>query len=235
MLKKNKQLRTIKFILMTILMFVLLIVLHIKENDILEKERYKDDIGKFNKQEYDYVFLGDSITFRNDWKYFYPHNTLINSGIDGNTTEQVLQRLEADVFFYQPKKVILLIGVNDIARQIDVSTIVDNVDDIVKKIKKELPNTEIYLESIYPVNNVRFNRSHSKIKNEKILEINNHYKNIADKYDITYIDMYSHLTDEEGNLNVIYSKDGLHLSLQGYIAVTEVLNNYILDKEEIKK
>ena len=228
MFKKNKRLRIIKMSMMSLLVIVALIGMMNKKEDI----SYKEDIGKYNNLNYDYVFLGDSITFRNDWEYFYPNYTLINSGIDGNKSNEVLNRLQADVYFYRPKNIVLLIGVNDISRGVEEDIIVSNVDQIIKDIKENLPNTNIYLESVYPVNNIRFNRSRSKIKNYKIVSLNEQYKLIAKRYGINYIDVYSSLLDDQGNLNIIYTKDGLHLNLQGYIAVTNVLNNYII-KEEV--
>nr|WP_316932401.1 GDSL-type esterase/lipase family protein [Cellulophaga baltica] len=64
------------------------------------------------------VFMGDSITqgwldygcpelFKN-----YPY---INRGISGQTTPQMLLRFRADVLNLQPKIVVILAGINDIA------------------------------------------------------------------------------------------------------------------------
>lgn len=225
MRKKNKKLRNIKLFMMSFLMVILLLAIKIK-TDIPQQN---DDIGKSCKLEYDYVFFGDSITYRGDWSYFYPNATLINSGINGDRTQDLLNRLKGDVYFYHPKKIIILVGVNDIAHQIDEKITVDNMDKIISRIKTNLPDTKIYLESIYPANNMFFAKKKYKITNSNIMKMNNNYKEIAEKYGITYIDVYSHLIDEKGDLKQIYSKDGLHLSQQGYTAVTEVLNQYIID------
>ncbi len=214
--------------MMTLLIMLGLGSIYIKNISARAKQTEKE-IDPFCDLQYDYVFIGDSITFRNDWGYFYPDKLLVNSGIDGNKTEQVLERLEKDVYFYHPQKVILLIGINDLRDGIDPNVIASNMEQIILEMKDNLPNTKIYLESIYPIND---NISTSYVKkdatNSNILKLNEYYKEIATKNEVTYIDVYSQLLDEKGELNPIYTKDGLHLSLQGYIAVTKELNEYII-------
>ena len=44
---------------------------------------------------------------------------------------------------------------------------------------------------------------------------------------MTYINVFKHLTDEQGNLAIKYTKDGLHLNDLGYLKVTTVLTPYV--------
>ena len=62
--------------------------------------------------------------------------------------------------------------------------------------------------------------------NKDIKEINKEIKKIAKKEKITYIDMYDELVDEDGDLSLDYTKEGLHLSDEGYEKVTFVLKKY---------
>ena len=50
---------------------------------------------------------------------------------------------------------------------------------------------------------------------------------MASTYDATYIDLYNELVDEDGLLRLEYTVDGLHLSDEGYMKVSDVLINYI--------
>ena len=40
------------------------------------------------------VFLGDSITFREDWNVLLGVSDIVNAGVSGNTTDDVLARLD---------------------------------------------------------------------------------------------------------------------------------------------
>ena len=46
---------------------------------------------------------------------------------------------------------------------------------------------------------------------------------------ITYVDLYNKLIDDDGNLNISYTKDGLHISSEGYECITKELMKYIKD------
>lgn len=178
------------------------------------------------------VFVGDSITYQYDLKNYYDDKYhLVNSGIDGNTTNDVLNNMENRIYRYNPTKVILLIGTNDVPYKSE-EEIVNNIKTIIDNIEKNRPNCEIYLESIYPVNDTDAEKiSHDMVrkrKNEKITNINKKLKSLAkNEKKVTYINMYDYLLDENGNLKIEYTKEGLHLNNEGYKVVTKVLNENI--------
>ena len=58
-------------------------------------------------------------------------------------------------------------------------------------------------------------------------EINKEIEANAKAYNYEYIDMYDELTDFDGNLNLEYTIDGLHLSPEGYKVVTAKRMKYI--------
>ena len=43
------------------------------------------------------------------------------------------------------------------------------------------------------------------------------------------VDLYNKLIDDDGNLNISYTKDGLHISSEGYECITKELMKYIKD------
>jgi len=64
--------------------------------------------------------------------------------------------------------------------------------------------------------------------NKKIMNLNKKLESYAkDNNNVTYINIYDKLTDKNGNLNIEYTRDGLHLSEKGYEIVTENLKKYI--------
>lgn len=208
--------------IMCFLIFIIFIVTGSDASNAMEQEK------NYSTLEYDIVFLGDSITYKNDWAEFEISYLIKNSGINGNKTRDIIPRLKSDVYFYKPKNVILLIGINDIANDIKAETIVKNVGNIVDELKENLPNANIYLESIYPINNRDYDFYYiNSITNKQLENINKKYQEMTVEKDIQYIDMYSELVDNEKMLKKTYTTDGLHLSRAGYVKVAEVLYNML--------
>lgn len=174
------------------------------------------------------LFLGDSITSRYDLnKYYTSHNTF-NSGVGGNQTTDILNDLDNRVYKYNPTMVFLLIGTNDLVYSgLDNSSIKINIEEIVTKIHERFPDARIYLESIYPVDsNVNKEIVESRT-NDNIKLLNSKIKNICDDGKCTYINMFDILKNKDGNMNRLYTVDGLHLSKFGYKVVTKELLKYI--------
>jgi sialate O-acetylesterase len=174
----------------------------------------------------DIVFIGNSITNGAEWNELFPQKRVKNRGISGDTSEGVFDRLDA-VVKGMPAKIFILIGVNDISREIKVETIVLNMKRIVEKIQKESPKTKIYIQSILPVN-PDFEMFKGHMKPELIKEINQFYQNIAQEYKVNYIDLYSHfLEDGTDKMNKKYTNDGLHLLGEGYLLWREIVKPYL--------
>ena len=173
------------------------------------------------------VFLGDSLTEFYDLEKFYPDSKFVNSGIGGNVTDNILEDMEKRVYQYNPSKVFLLIGTNDLQQGKSADEIFDNIKEIMVGIKNNRPKAELYIESLYPVNREIKNNGAQNRHNEDIKEINEKIEKYCNKENITYIDMYSLLEDENGNLKEEYTQEGLHLSQEGYKIVTEKISTYL--------
>ena len=194
---------------------------HNKKTKLLVKYKVPENI----------VFLGDSITDYYDTKKYFSHNNVVNSGISGNKTTDILDNMEERVYRYNPSKVFLLIGINDLAHLTDKKEIISNIEEIIEKIKENRPETKIYLESVYPVNNSDDEKiEHDKLvnrNNEDVIEINKVLEEYCKENKIKYIDLYSKLIDEDGNLKLEYTREGLHISDEGYKFITKELEKYI--------
>ncbi|MDD5888935.1 MAG: GDSL-type esterase/lipase family protein [bacterium] len=200
---------------------------HSKEKVVVKTQVKEEKIVDDN-----YLFLGDSITEFYDLDKYYEGLPVVNSGVSGYTTSNILENMEKMVYQYNPSKVFLLIGTNDLEILVDNDKIVDNIEEIIKKIKENRPYAKLYIESIYPINNsdnekISLNVVNGNRKNADIIAINEKLKQMASTYDATYIDLYNELVDEDGLLRLEYTVDGLHLSDEGYMKVSDVLINYI--------
>ena len=127
------------------------------------------------------------------------------------------------VYRYNPSKVFLLIGTNDIEIGKVNDYIIERIGKIIDEIKLNRKYTEIYVESIYPINS-------NKIKNRSnnfINELNNEIQLLCKEKEVKYINVHKLLLDENGELSENYSDDGLHLTYEGYEVVTEKLEKYL--------
>lgn len=219
--------KKIIFIITIIFVLVLSLVslnIYAKGDEITTKT---EDI---NKNE-NIVFLGDSIFDFFETDLVFSDLPTVNSGISGNKTTDILADLENRVYKYNPTKVFINIGTNDIAKYegydyATVDEVADNIIEITKNIQKNRPYCKIYLISIYPV--------HTEMKfafgrtNEEIMSINSKIKEYSAVTDgIDYIDAYSQLVDENNQLNPKLTDDGLHPNDLGYAKITEILMKYI--------
>ncbi|TRX59596.1 glycoside hydrolase family 92 protein [Fulvivirga sp. M361] len=169
------------------------------------------------------IFLGNSITDGAEWFELFDGNPNIkNRGIGGDDTDGVLERLK-EVTASRPDKVFVMIGTNDLAYGKTVAHVVTNLKEIIRRIQDESPATNIFMESILPVEDA----IHSSRPNESIRDINQQLKSYCDEIGLTYIDLVPVFSDENGKLNKQYSIDGLHLNGEGYLKWVEVIKKYL--------
>lgn len=192
-----------------------------------EKQTYEKELETIKDGYTNYLFLGDSITEYYDLDKYFPNLPVVNSGIISNTTEDILNDMKNRVYNYNPSKVFILIGTNDLRDDRSVDEIVNNIKKIIEEIKENRKETEIYLESIYPVNEKVNKKGVEGRKNADIKEINNQLEKYAKKENITYINIYNKLVDDEGLLNEDYTTDGLHINEDGYKIITKELEKYL--------
>ena len=160
------------------------------------------------------MFLGNSITQLGDWKKLLNDTTVINRGIAGDITFGVLKRLD-DVIRRQPSKLFLLIGINDIGRDIPDAVIADNIRKIIVRVQAESPSTKIYVQSILPVNPDALNFPQHYDKQEHVLNTNKLVKKIAEDTHCAYVNIHDLFMDQQGRLDAKYTGDGLHLNPGG--------------------
>lgn len=216
--------RIISIILILLLLFLLKVIVDNKKPTIVKKEIINPNV----------VMLGDSITdFYDLDKYYGSDKLIVNSGINGNKTDDIIDNIRKRVYEYNPSKLFLLIGVNDILYDnASPEDVIDKIDTIVLETNERLPNTRIYIESIYPVNNKWKEEHDNRVKdaneiNETIVKTNKLLKKYCVDNDLKYINVYSSLLDENNLFNTDYTDDGLHPNDNGYEVITKILKKYM--------
>lgn len=246
MKSKSKSLNKILNIIL-LLIFLFLIILFISNNIKLKQineeniklkkiilnknEKSNSKSEKLVKNE-NVVFFGDSITEIYPIDDVYDSYQIIKSGVSGYTTKDLLNNINKMVYRYNPTKVILLIGTNNIMTDTSENNqdkTISDIEKIATDIKINRPKATLYIESIYPVNRNIDKGMVNQRDNNTIKNMNKKIKKYCKDNKITYIDMYDELTDDDGNFDKKYTYDGLHPNTLGYAKITRILTPYIYD------
>jgi Lysophospholipase L1 and related esterases len=160
------------------------------------------------------LMLGNSLNNNACWTELFPFTNIVNRGISGDTVEGIYDRLD-EVIEDNPHKIFLLTGTNDLLDNPDItpSQLWAKYEKLIKAIRKEMPKTKLYVQSILPLNPM--SKFYPGV-NEKVVQVNKFIEAAQNTYEYFYIDIASKLSDEEGNLKVDYTTDGIHLSADGY-------------------
>ena len=102
------------------------------------------------------------------------------------------------------------------------------MDFLLNEIQTKSPETKLYLQSLLPINE-SFGR-YKKLtgKTDQIPEINAKLKELANKRNITFIDLFPLFTEKKTNiLREKLTADGLHLNEEGYRIWVKELKEYL--------
>ena len=204
------------------------------ENWLLKEQakiqtKYRE-LNQVSVLEPDIIFIGDSIV------EYYPlqellgtSKTIVNRGIRGYQTGLLLDNLDAHLYGDAVDQIILLIGTNDIGKDIPMNDALDNLEGVIQLLNRDYPLSQIKLLSILPVNEGEEYKQTVYIRtNEKIKEWNQAYEALASAYmQVDFISIYDSLTDPDGQLKSAYTTDGLHLSVAGYQVLSDALKTYL--------
>lgn len=177
----------------------------------------------------DIIFAGNSITDGCEWAELFGDARIKNRGISGDRSYWLLDRLDP-IVAGQPAKLFLMIGVNDLSTGSTPDEVAANIGRLLDRFAAESPRTEIYVQSILPVNDRDIpgvSWDHWQHKAE-IAETNRLIENLCQgRSNVRYIDLTPVLSDETGLLDKRYTNDGLHLTGAGYLAWKEAIEAYV--------
>jgi lysophospholipase L1-like esterase len=162
------------------------------------------------------IFLGNSLTDIAEWSELWQNPKVKNRGISTDNTFGVLARLE-EMLEEQPSKIFLMIGINDIARGIPDSLIVNNYRRIIATVQRLSPKTKLYIQSLLPTNNSFVEYRGYQNKDNHIQAVNRELAALCTGTNPVFVDLYPHFLDGEGKLDRRFTNDGLHLTVEGYL------------------
>jgi lysophospholipase L1-like esterase len=165
------------------------------------------------------VFFGDSITDFWPLNQYFPDNDYLNRGIAGQTSGQILQRMKDDVIDLHPEAVLILIGTNDLARNVPVAAIESNYQmlaDLAAAYK-----IKVIFAAVMPVSDYHKDQDPVYERTPQrpaanINALNDWLQKFCTQRGYPYVDYYKATVDDAGQFQAELSDDGLHPNSKGY-------------------
>jgi len=171
------------------------------------------------------LFIGSSsIRKWTDLEKRFPDAPVIRRGVGGCELWQIVDYYTPYILFpYQPRKIFIYAGENDIAAGKTGEFVFEEFQKLWEMINKQLPNTAIYFMSVKPSPSRAKFIGEVNIANELI---KNYLKN---KKNSTYIDMNTVLYTPGSTTvdSILFEDDLLHLNSKGYDKWQKVLEPYV--------
>lgn len=176
------------------------------------------------------VLFGDSITDvwpRQDPEFFREHN-FVGRGISGQTTAQILARMQQDVVALNPKYVVILCGINDIAKNpgyaVDIETAVARIKSMCDIARAN--GIRPVVCTLLPSSKFTW-RPAEKDVFSNVKAFNESLKKMAAENRVKVADYFSLFSDGSTIMPEAYSGDTLHPNLDGYRIMEEYITRYI--------
>lgn len=162
------------------------------------------------------VFMGDSIT--DNWIGADPAlftQGLVDRGISGQTTPQMLVRFRDDVIALRPAAVHIMAGTNDIAGNTGAATMATVEGNIAAMAElAHAHGIRVILASVPPA--AKFPWSPDKRPVPQIAALNAWLRAYARANNFTYVDYHAALADADGGMKPGLASDGVHPTPAGY-------------------
>ena len=159
------------------------------------------------------VLLGDSLTEAGPWESAFPGMRVVNAGRTGDTTADVADRLP-EVLALDPAVLVLTVGTNDFNQRATVEQVVRGIEDILFRARHELPELRLVVCSVLP---------RERERAEWIREVNIHVRQFAPTVKAEFVDLWTVLAQEDGEIDPACSDDRVHPNDAGYAAWVDKL------------
>ena len=165
------------------------------------------------------LFAGDSLIDQwPDLESHFPGLKVINRGISGDTSRELLFRLKRDVLAYRPSRIVILIGTNDLAEGISPRRIAASISRMADDVRRFGGGVPIILCRVLPRTKI------PGLFPDKIRALNGQIDSLAAKRKhVSVCDAFAPLANEDGSCREDLFTDGLHLNAAGYRTLAAVL------------
>ena len=197
-----------------------------------ENDRFKEEVEalsekyqQVNWEKGGVVFTGSSSirlwkTLEND----FPKANIINTGFGGSQTHELILYLDELVISFEPKKVFIYVGENDINAGKSVRQIINEYGVILGRVSASNPEVAFYFIGVKPSPSRWDKKGQMEALNTEIQKI------AQSKENVTYIDVWTTMLDKDGNPNeTLFVEDRLHMNAKGYEIWKKAVKPYLLN------
>lgn len=172
-----------------------------------------------------YLFTGSSsIRLWKELTELPSDQPILNLGFGGSRADDLNRHLDALVLAYNPSKIFIYEGDNDLADGIISLQIINEFFGMTQRIHEKFPDSKIYILSPKP-SILRWN-----LKSE-YQELNSLLKTFAEGQPyLEYVDLWASLLNEQDEPNpAFFASDNLHLNEDGYKQWNKIILPYLKD------
>ncbi|RPD45582.1 family 20 glycosylhydrolase [Paracnuella aquatica] len=226
--------KSLIFVLNFFICFPQLLLAQTRLHDSLFSTYYHQRVSHFKslpQTRGDIIFLGNSINDGAEWNELFGDLRIKNRGISGDVSAGILHRID-EVAARKPAMVFLMIGTNDLARKVPTDSLQQNIFSAVRQLRQQSPATQVYVQSILPVNDVYRKFGGHTGNGAVIKRVNAALAQNAASLQYTYIDLHTPFSDAAGKLKASFTNDGLHLNGEAYLFWKHLLYPYVFDATE---
>lgn len=168
------------------------------------------------------VFTGSSsIRLWEGLEDLFPDHQIINTGFGGSQASDLLVYSDKLILKYQPKKVFIYEGDNDIFDRKSPNEVIATTKEIIQVIIQNNKQSRIVLISVKPC----LVRWHLKRKYKKL---NKKLKKLAEKdAAIDFANVWDPMLDGRELKKSLFIEDGLHMNTDGYDLWYEVIREHL--------
>jgi len=192
--------------------------------------RFKEEVSAIQKK-YDtlwdasketIVFTGSSsVRIWRNLESVFPGHQIVNSGFGGSQASDLLAFSEELILSFNPNKVFIYEGDNDIWASKKPKEIIHTIQEIIKKIRTQNNTVQIVLIAAKP----SISRWHLK-RNYK--RLNRKFKKLSKKDNrIKFADVWKPMLQNRRVMQDIFIEDGLHMNAKGYNIWRAVIKPFI--------
>ena len=179
------------------------------QNEVLSIQKKYDSIWDSSKETI--VFTGSSsIRMWKNLETMFPNHQIINSGFGGSQSSDLYQYYQELILQYNPKKVFIYEGDNDVASKKRTKDIIANTQQIVSKIKENNNATQVIIIAAKP-SIARWNLKRRYRRLNKAFE-----KLCEQDSSLEYANVWDIMLDGKKVRQDIFIGDGLHMNSKGY-------------------
>lgn len=198
-----------------------------------EQVRYQEDVRTIKKFDQMYappanpiLFVGSSsIRKWDDLERTFADYVVMNRGVGGAVTNDIIFYAPDLIFDYHPRQVVIYVGENDLPEGATADSVFNRFQRLYSVVRSRLPEVPIEYISLKP--------SPSREKYMKTAaEANSMIKAfLAKETNAHFIDVFPLMLDKEGKpRRELFVSDMLHMNAQGYAIWRSAIEPYLLKK-----